>query len=93
MTHPPPIQRSEGSDYNIDVGLANTTYFTNSGGTFDIGAVDMVMIKAAGTGRRRSHRKYSRARRWCCRCAVYFRANTEAPGCVRGRYRAIRLRE
>lgn len=39
-----------GSDYNLDVGLGNTTYFTNSGGSFDIGGTDMVMIKQAGSG-------------------------------------------
>jgi predicted extracellular nuclease len=39
-----------GGDYNLDVGLMNTTYFTNLGGTFDIATTDMVMIKAAGSG-------------------------------------------
>src|SRR5918911_598483 len=39
-----------GGDYNIDVGMANTTYFSNLGGTFDIAATEMVMIKAAGSG-------------------------------------------
>lgn len=39
-----------GSDYNLDVGLANTTYFTNVGGSFDIAQTEMVMIKAAGSG-------------------------------------------
>ncbi len=39
-----------GSDFTLDVGLGNATYFTNSGGTFDIGATEMVMIKSAGSG-------------------------------------------
>lgn len=38
-----------GADYTLDVGLGNTSYFTNSGGTFDIGTADMVMIKSAGS--------------------------------------------
>ena len=38
-----------GSDFNLDVGLQNTTYFTNGGGTFDIAAVEEVMIKASGS--------------------------------------------
>src|SRR5919205_1236518 len=37
-------------DFNIDVGLQNTTYFTNAGGTFDIASVEMVMIKTAASG-------------------------------------------
>jgi endonuclease G len=39
-----------GGDFNIDVGLQNTTYFTNAGGTFDIAGVEMVMIKTAASG-------------------------------------------
>jgi hypothetical protein len=39
-----------GADYNLDIGLQNTTYFSNQGGTFDIAQTDMVMIKAAGSG-------------------------------------------
>ena len=39
-----------GGDFNIDVGLQNTTYFTNAGGTFDIATVEMVMIKTAASG-------------------------------------------
>ncbi|MBX7246683.1 MAG: hypothetical protein K1X53_14395 [Candidatus Sumerlaeaceae bacterium] len=39
-----------GTDFVLDVGLANTTYFTSGGGTFDIGGTEMVMIKAAGSG-------------------------------------------
>jgi Bacterial Ig-like domain (group 3)/Lamin Tail Domain/Divergent InlB B-repeat domain len=39
-----------GGDFNLDVGLQNTTYFTNAGGTFDIAAIEEVMIKAAGSG-------------------------------------------
>lgn len=38
------------ADHNLTVNLTNTTYFTNSGGTFDIGITDMIMIKAAGSG-------------------------------------------
>jgi endonuclease/exonuclease/phosphatase family metal-dependent hydrolase/uncharacterized protein YdeI (BOF family) len=38
------------SDFVLDVGLQNTTYFTSGGGTFDIAATEMVMIKAAGSG-------------------------------------------
>jgi endonuclease G len=37
-------------DFNIDVGMQNTTYFTNAGGTFDIATVEMVMIKTAASG-------------------------------------------
>lgn len=39
-----------GGDFNLDVGLQNTTYFTNAGGTFDIATVEMVMIKTAASG-------------------------------------------
>src|SRR5256714_1896079 len=39
-----------GGDLNLDIGLQNTTYFTNAGGTFDIATTEMVMIKDAGTG-------------------------------------------
>src|SRR4029079_9066153 len=39
-----------GADYNLDIGMLNTTFFTSGGGTFDIATTDMVMIKAAGTG-------------------------------------------
>src|ERR1700742_1341439 len=39
-----------GGDFNLDVGLQNTTYFSNAGGTFDIATTEMVMIKAAGSG-------------------------------------------
>jgi endonuclease G len=39
-----------GGDFNLDVGLQNTTYFTNAGGAFDIAAVEMVMIKTAASG-------------------------------------------
>jgi endonuclease G len=42
---------SAGSgDFNIDVGLQNATYFTSAGGTFDIAAAEMVMIKTAASG-------------------------------------------
>lgn len=39
-----------GGDYNLDLGLRNTSYFAALGGTFDIATVDMIMIKAAGSG-------------------------------------------
>lgn len=39
-----------GNDWNLDVGMANTTYFTNSGGTFDISGTEMVMIKTGASG-------------------------------------------
>src|SRR5215207_7807255 len=39
-----------GGDFNLDVGLQNTTYFANAGGTFDIATVEMVMIKTAASG-------------------------------------------
>src|SRR5215203_2966327 len=39
-----------GGDFNLDVGLQNTTYFTSAGGTFDIATVEMVMIKTAASG-------------------------------------------
>jgi endonuclease G len=39
-----------GSDYNLDVGMKNTTYFSSLAGTFDIAGAEMVMIKAAGSG-------------------------------------------
>jgi endonuclease G len=39
-----------GSDFNIDVGMQNTTYFTNAGGSFDIATTEMVMIKTAASG-------------------------------------------
>jgi endonuclease G len=39
-----------GGDFNLDVGLQNTTYFTNAGGTFDIATTEMVMIKTAAGG-------------------------------------------
>jgi endonuclease G, mitochondrial len=39
-----------GSDYNLDLGLQNTTYFTTLASGFDIATTEMVMIKAAGSG-------------------------------------------
>jgi endonuclease G len=39
-----------GADYNLDLGMTNTTYFTSGGGTFDVATTDMIMIKAAGSG-------------------------------------------
>lgn len=38
-----------GSDYNLDIGMQDTTYFSNVGGSFDIAQTEMVMIKAAGS--------------------------------------------
>ncbi|MBX7246682.1 MAG: endonuclease/exonuclease/phosphatase family protein [Candidatus Sumerlaeaceae bacterium] len=38
-----------GSDFTLDVGMGNTTYFTGTG-TFDIAGTEMVMIKEAGSG-------------------------------------------
>ena len=37
-------------DFVLKVGLSDTTYFTGLGGTFDISQIDLVMIKAAGSG-------------------------------------------
>ena len=40
-----------GTDFNLDVGMQNTTYFSAVGtGSFDIATTEMVMIKAAGSG-------------------------------------------
>lgn len=39
-----------GSDYNLDIGMQNTTYFSSLGGSFDIATTDMVMVKEAGSG-------------------------------------------
>ena len=38
-----------GADFNLDVGLANTTYFTAGSGTFDIATDEIIMIKASGS--------------------------------------------
>lgn len=38
-----------GTDYNLDIGLTNATYFTAGSGLFDIATEDIVMIKAAGS--------------------------------------------
>src|SRR5204863_4285762 len=38
-----------GADYNLDVEMANTTYYTHGGATFDIATTEEVMIKAAGS--------------------------------------------
>ncbi|MDX2127546.1 MAG: T9SS type A sorting domain-containing protein [Chloroherpetonaceae bacterium] len=39
------------SDYSLDIGLTNTTYFTNDGGTatFDLSTNDFVQIKSSGS--------------------------------------------
>jgi hypothetical protein len=39
-----------GSDYNLDLGLQNPTYFGGLAGSFDIATTEMVMIKSAGSG-------------------------------------------
>ena len=39
-----------GSDYNLDVGLLNTTYFTAGSGTFDVATEEILQIKASGSG-------------------------------------------
>ncbi|MEY3480303.1 MAG: hypothetical protein RIQ71_1078 [Verrucomicrobiota bacterium] len=38
----------DASDFVLSVNLANATYFTEESGGFDIGNIDMVMIKPAG---------------------------------------------
>jgi len=38
-----------GGDYNLDVGLQNTTYFTAGSGTFDIATEEIIQIKASGS--------------------------------------------
>lgn len=38
------------SDWTVDVGLDNTTYFTDLGGTFDIAGTEIVMLKSPGSG-------------------------------------------
>lgn len=40
----------DASDFVVRVGLDDITYFTSSGGAYDISNTDMVMVKAAGTG-------------------------------------------
>ncbi|MFZ9937134.1 MAG: Ig-like domain-containing protein [Luteolibacter sp.] len=37
-------------DFIIDIGLDNTTYFTDLGGSFNLANIEMVMIKEAGSG-------------------------------------------
>lgn len=39
----------DGADFTLSLGLADTAYFTLSSGTFDVGATDLVVIKAAGS--------------------------------------------
>ena len=41
---------TDPADFVLRLNLGNNTYFTNRGGTFDVGGTDMVMIKAAGSG-------------------------------------------
>lgn len=38
------------SDFVLRVNLGNSSYFTASGGTFDIANTDMILLKTAGTG-------------------------------------------
>lgn len=39
-----------GADYNLAVGLQNTTYFTAGSNTFDVSTEEIVQIKASGSG-------------------------------------------
>ena len=39
-----------GGDYNLAVGLQNTTYFTAGSNTFDVSTEEIVQIKASGSG-------------------------------------------
>ena len=39
-----------GSDFNLDIGLQNTTYFASLVAGFDIATTDMVMIKTGASG-------------------------------------------
>ena len=39
-----------GGDYNLAVGLQNTTYFTAGSNNFDVSTEEIVQIKAAGSG-------------------------------------------
>ena len=41
---------TDSADFKLELGLGNTTYFTKSGGTFDISTTEMIMIKEAGSG-------------------------------------------
>ena len=41
---------TDASDGIVTIKLTNATYFTASGGTFDVSNTDMVMIKASGSG-------------------------------------------
>lgn len=38
-----------GSDYNLDVGLQNATYFSSGAGTFDIATDEIIMVKTNGS--------------------------------------------
>lgn len=40
---------SVATDYTLDLGLTNTSFFTSLGGTFDISTTEMVMLKYAGS--------------------------------------------
>jgi hypothetical protein len=41
---------TDASDYTLNLGLLDTTYFTSLGGSYDIATTEMVSIKAAGSG-------------------------------------------
>ncbi len=40
----------DASDYTLAVNLGNPIYFSDGGGTFNLGTTEMVMIKSAGSG-------------------------------------------
>ena len=40
---------TDPADFKLGVGLNNTIYFTKTGGTFDIAATEMLMVKVAGS--------------------------------------------
>ena len=40
---------TDPADFKLGVGLSNTLYFTKTGGTFDIAATEMLMVKVAGS--------------------------------------------
>ena len=41
---------TDATDYTLDIGLQNTTYFNSLGGTWDLENTDMVMLKSSGSG-------------------------------------------
>ena len=47
----PSAADTDVTDFKLEIGLENTTYFTKTGNsTFDISTTEMLMIKAAGSG-------------------------------------------